>query len=127
MTDEQIQQSFGPYGALAVSKGLITRERLIELARKYPNSHISFDRENGHYHLHMPSQRSAGVLIRNLNTGHTVTGHGRALLGDKKRSKAVSFKLTEGQHRAILELVGKEESPGQLARRLVSEYLEQHA
>lgn len=127
MTDEQIEANFGTYGALVVAKGLITRERLIELARKYPGTHIAHDRATGHYQLHMPSTSNAGLMVLDLNTKQTLRGFGRSLAGDKKRSKAVSFKLTETQHSAIQKLTGSEESPGQLARRLVREYLEQHA
>lgn len=127
MTDEQIEANFGTYGALVVAKGLITRERLIELARKYPGTHIAHDRVTGHYQLHMPI--GGNEMVLNLNTHKIVKGAGKTAhkLQQEKKVKAVSFKLTETQHSAIQKLVGTQESPGQLARRLVREYLEQHA
>ncbi|OHZ03004.1 hypothetical protein [Salinicola sp. MIT1003] len=128
MTEEQIEANFGMYGALVVAKGLITRERLIELARKYPGTFIAHDRSTGHYQLHMPSQKTDGKLVLDLHTHKTVQAPGKPKIDPAKRkAKAVSFKLTESQHSAIQKLVGSQESPGQLARRLVSEYLEQHA
>jgi hypothetical protein len=128
MTEEQIEANFGMYGALVVSKGLITRERLIELARKYPGTHIAHDRVTGHYQLHMPSTKTDGKLVLDLHTHKTLQLPGKPKIDPANRkAKAVSFKLTEGQHSAIQKLVGTQESPGQLARRLVSEYLEQHA
>ncbi|WP_157956852.1 hypothetical protein [Salinicola aestuarinus] len=128
MTDEQIEANFGTYGALVVAKGLISRERLIELARKYPGTHIAHDRSTGHYQLHMPSTKTSGKLVLDLHTHKTVQAPGKPKIDPAQRkAKAVSFKLTEGQHSAIQKLTGSEESPGQLARRLVREYLEQHA
>jgi hypothetical protein len=128
MTDEQIEANFGTYGALVVAKGLITRERLIELARKYPGTFIAHDRSTGHYQLHMPSQKTNGKLVLDLHTHKTVQAPGKPKIDPAKRkAKAVSFRLTESQHIAVQKLLGTNDSPGELAKRLVREYIEQHA